>query len=329
MKTIYLHIGLGKTGTTYIQQLMANNYDFFLAQGLHYIPSGGGSRGVGHQQFAKSFIEKLPDYMIPPKKRCDTRKNIISAIKNSPCKYHLLSSENFILANPTLIRDFFENSGSQYTYKVILFVRSQDELAESEYNQLIKVRQTTIGFNGYIEKLFEGDFYSIAEKWSKVIGKDNLICRVYDARSTELSQNFLNCLPINNVNSSSIVAPTPSSENKSLGAVALSTKLMINSLIDLDSENSHFEVSRTLSDELQKIDFPAVLLNSQQAKQMRQKYRESNRKFSKKYLGVAMDDLGGRRYTDQERDNLYHRASDLLTVKNIRYSASISLKNNI
>ena len=68
MKTIYFHIGLGKTGTTYIQQLMGNNYDFFLSHGLNYISSGGGSKGSGHQQFAKSFIEKLPNYMVPPKK---------------------------------------------------------------------------------------------------------------------------------------------------------------------------------------------------------------------------------------------------------------------
>lgn len=327
MKTIYFHIGLGKTGTTYIQQLMGNNHDLFLSHGLNYISSGGGSKGSGHQPFAKSFIEKLPNYMVPPKKSSAIQKQILTDIKTSTAKYHLLSSENFLFANPTSIRDLFENSGSQYEYKVIFFVRSQDELAESEYNQLIKVRRTTIGFNEYIEKFFDGDVYSMAESWSEAIGEKNLICRVYDAQN-DILQSFLDCLPINNVDITDLAKPNSRAENKSLGAIALSHKLMINSLENAPI-NTHFELSRNFHDELQKIDFPAILISSEQAKQLRQKYSESNLKFSKKYLGVAMEDLGGRRYTDQERDNLYLKISNLPTIKNICYFQETESSNNL
>jgi len=65
LKTLYLHIGRGKTGTTAQPAYLGRNRDALLAAGIDYLLAGDRGRGVGHQEFAKSFITDPPGTMIP------------------------------------------------------------------------------------------------------------------------------------------------------------------------------------------------------------------------------------------------------------------------
>jgi len=116
MKTIFLHIGLGKTGTTAIQSFLANNQDFLSTHGIKYIQAGGGSTGIGHQSFAKSFIDKFPFYMIPPDKPNEQQKIIAKEIQEIEDGNILLSSENFQLANPKKVHDFLKKNKWRFIF---------------------------------------------------------------------------------------------------------------------------------------------------------------------------------------------------------------------
>lgn len=310
MKTVYLHIGAGKTGTTSIQRCLSKCSEFLLKSDVQYIQSGGGFEGIGHQNFAKSFIANPPSYMILPD--CDgSRKSIKEEISSSSKNIFVLSSENFMLADPSEVKKFFDGVDGDISCKVILFVRSQDELAESEYNQMVKVRSERRSFFEYAEKEFNGDFYSLAESWSNVFGVESMICRVFDARNSFAEKDFFCCLPIADVDYYRAFSGQVEVKNASLGHVALTVKRMINRLPEASLGSKHFQLPREITDFLRTYDIPSVHMDSEQADSFRSKYADINRKFCEVYLGESRSDIGGLRYTYSERDELYNQCRSI------------------
>ena len=316
MKTIYLHIGLGKTGTTLIQLHMSNYHSEYLKNGLRYIQCAGGMEGVGHQNFAKSFIREIPEYMDIPKSVMVSRIEVANELVSCSEKIILLSSENFPLAPPLEIKEFFVGLNKDYKIKIILFVRTQDELAESEYNQIIKVRQEKRSFSSYIQSEFDGNFMNLASKWEDAFGKDNLICCVYKASKSSVIEDFFDCFPID------IEAFNPKDkivrtfQNESLGIFALSIKRMVNILTTDKIRNKHIELSKSVLDLVELNDYPALMMDSKQAKNFRKRYKKSNIQFSKRYLGKKMADLGGHRYKDNERDDIIKVVDQFTDIRN-------------
>lgn len=143
LKTLYLHIGRGKTGTTAQQAYLGHNRDALLAAGIDYLLTGDRRRGVGHQEFAKSFIADPPGYMIPAANPQEIRAETAAEIRASTAPTLLLSSENFPLVDLDALKAWIGAVGVDLQVKVIFFVRSQDELAESEYNQIVKLKRET------------------------------------------------------------------------------------------------------------------------------------------------------------------------------------------
>jgi len=47
---------------------------------------------------------------------------------------------------------------------------------------------------------------------------------------------------------------------------------------------------------------PAIFFTSAKAREFRLRFRESNRRFAQRYLNRDLEDLGGRRYSDAQRD---------------------------
>lgn len=307
MTTVYLHIGVGKTGTTAIQKVLSSCSMELLKNNIQYVQSGGGGAGVGHQNFAKSFITNPPSYMIRSDSK-NSRAAIQEEILSSPQKIFLLSSENFVLADPFNVKEFFDSIPKEIFYKVVLFVRSQDELAESEYNQMIKVRNERRSFLEYAEEEFYGDFYSLAERWSNVFGVGNITCRVFDARKNSAVEDFVGCLPISKENILKACRNQHETRNSSLGHIALTVKRMINRLPSTDLEPKHFQIPQEVADFLGVYDVSSVCMNSQQAESFRSKYAKSNERFSEVYLGKKQSNIGGLRFTSAERDELYNQS---------------------
>lgn len=309
MKTVFLHIGLGKTGTTSIQRHLARDTERLLASGIHYVQCGGGERGTGHQQFAKSFVKSIPDYMIPVREPERVREAVFEEVLSSQQAKIVMSSENFSLADPAEIRRQFEALPVTCQFKVILFVRSQDELAESEYNQLVKVRAERRTFEQFLEEDFLGDFYGLARRWEKVFGQSSLICSVYDGRRRSVIEDFLHCLGLAVKTRGGTAGPAP---NRSLGYLALLMKRGLNHLSAEDNRPVHYELPQHVRDALDPVDLPAILFNSEHARRIRGRFTGSNRRLTQRYLGREVIDLGGRRFTDEERDSLFGQCRQLV-----------------
>ncbi len=292
MKKLYIHIGLGKTGTTSIQSFLSSHSQKLKQEGVHYIMAGGGASGCGHQTLAKSCIDNVPYYMEIADSTLDV-ESILSEIKSTQCESILLSSENFQLANPGRVRSLFDRVEGGLDYRIILFVRSQDELLESEFNQMVKVKSLSRSLMEYADCSFDGNFDHLASQWASVFGEHAMICRVYNAAEKNAIEDFLNCLPVS---------------LKLMGGTFRYQPIFMNQSLDSDElhklylENTKANSFRETMSEGKRNSAPAVLMDGQTAKEFRASYHESNLRFSSKFLPLPVKELGGVRFSDLDRD---------------------------
>lgn len=302
MKTIYLHIGRGKTGTTSIQSMMGQCIEHLKSLGVHYIQTDGGSAGHGHQAFAKSLITAMPAYMTPVPDAEMVQERTLQEMNASRFGTLVLSSENFPLADPAHIKAFLDQLQYPRTVKVILFARSQDELLESEYNQMVKLKNVSSSVMTYFETEFEGaDFLREADRWANVFGEENLICEVFDGSKNNVVQQFLSCLGLpENAFNGVVASKTANDDNRSLGLKALTALRLLNEINLNNREHIYAQITRSF----QNIDLPPLLLTTEQARWVRSRFSESNEQFSRKYLKKSGGSLSGRRYSDKDRDQI-------------------------
>lgn len=197
-KTLFLHIGLPKTGTTAIQRFCYYNRDLLAQQGYCYgkimqsstrVPSYVNGLFITEKIYSENktidkeatkahFEEGLE---LVGKQLEAYNKVIVSAetIWNS-LAYHagwerIKQLDNFCKGRDTQI-------------KIMVYLRAQDEYLESLWKQRIK--------NGYHVASWEEikkntptsmkvDFVARLKRLEKYFGKENLIVRIYDRRSFE------------------------------------------------------------------------------------------------------------------------------------------------
>lgn len=309
MKTLYLHVGRGQTGTTIIQRYLTQKRAELRTQGVHYI-SADDSRGIGHQEFAKSFMSDRPSFMIPPNEPDQVRHQIAEEICLSDCPIILLSSEHLVVGDVRHIFDYFQGLPCDIATKIIFFVRSQDETAESEYNKVVKSAGETRSLEDYVRcALTSCDYYEIANEWAHFFGHKNIICDIYDGRKNAVIEQFLGCIKEISIDQLSpfVFEQQPDAANRSIGIRALTIVRLLNGL-EIDPRRQFYNL---ILSQLSGNDIPALMFDSAQARKFRERYAASNRNFTRNFMGHAQDDLGGRRYSDRERDHVRQLITEL------------------
>jgi hypothetical protein len=300
VRNIYLHIGRGKTGTTAIQSFLSVNREVLLAQDIHYILADSASRGRGHHGFAKSFIDQPPVYMEALGYAESARAVVRQELLQVKVETVLLSSENLTMANVEKLARFCEDLFGSATVRVIFFARSQDELAESEYNQTVKAALTRTTFEEFIAtELEEMDFAELLAPWARRFGKDRILARVFDAAGHDVITDFLGCLGL----ATPLAGAAPAVEtsaNASAGFLALEMFHTLNQFHFSRRQGIYAQLNKAIK----SADQPSLFFTSAQAQAFRDRYRSSNRAFSRDYLSSERDELGGRRYSDAERDRI-------------------------
>jgi len=167
---IVLHIGTMKTGSTAIQKLITVNRDLFEKQGWFY-PEKVGNLGFNHARLAMSLQKNESDVLEEFKKE----------LKESSLENTLLSFENFCLMNEEQIEQLLSafDPEDKSEVKIIVYLRRQDDQKESFLMQEVKEGRLAEFnlYNYHYEPVM--DYYSMIEKWSKFIKKENIIIRPY------------------------------------------------------------------------------------------------------------------------------------------------------
>ena len=180
-KKLILHIGANKTGSSAIQRFLALNHLALREEGI-VVPNKDlevAERIGGHHVF--SFQELLTD---PPegRKRLEDAMDALDAASPEASAI-LLSAEN-LTANSTA-PSLFESLVEKYDVRVILYIRRQDELILSSWQQWHSKIWTD--FWAWVLSIVGrlGDWRAHLQSWEKVIPRDKISVRLYERPKLE------------------------------------------------------------------------------------------------------------------------------------------------
>lgn len=215
-KTVYIHIGHFKTGTTALQVFLSKNRQTLRKLGTLR------NKGVDypdefcdlakHSQLAFSIYQEagvstlLYGFQndIPAQTRWN---NFFDYVRKSKSPSVLISSEEFMRmgSNPAAL-DLFKSIISpvkrEFNFKVIAFLRRPDAHLRSWYNQLVKLKQPVPSFNGTVCDLMEPihyDYDLALKPWIEVFGQKSVVVRPYTSALREnngLFREFLSILDV-------------------------------------------------------------------------------------------------------------------------------------
>lgn len=193
--TLLIHIGMPKTGTTALQNFLLQNDEKLKNYGWCYpvlnmtdIEECGNAYGI-----YESLILK--------KNQQEWDEGIEIALKHLENMSVILSTEGIFIDG---IDQFITGVKKKHNnIKVIVYLRRQDREIESLYNQYIKIGTEYDTFDKFIEsdKKLEKwlSYLSKLDSISRIIGKENLIVRVYEKQQmvgNDIIADFLSVLGI-------------------------------------------------------------------------------------------------------------------------------------
>ena len=173
-----LHIGTHKTGSTHLQEWLIQNREGLSRVGLntarkvvhfHRLAAESLELAATGRTRALPFLDENLDDILDGL-RSTTKTNAPRAV---------VSSEYYWNSDPREVRRFYESSGLRID-KVICFVRRQDGLLASSYNQAVKVLGRETPFSapkGYFEPL---DWARLYDRWSAAFPDAEISLHGYD-----------------------------------------------------------------------------------------------------------------------------------------------------
>lgn len=281
---LILHIGMPKTGTTSIEGFLYNNNPLLESLGYCY-PVFKDDKDTQNGCV-------IYDYMIGG--RINSEHPGWNKLWNDiRCKLEtknvIFSSESIWIFDTShiisLIKKEYDN------VKVIVYLRRQDLYLESAYNQRIKKENLcqSIDEYSYIKK-FELNYLEKLDKISNIVGRENLIVRVYEKEQFEgekhdVISDFLKTL---NINMDSKFIKAAANRNASLYGNFIEIKRIMNSILynneDMTSE-MHKILARGLSlNKNDKVRNSEGFFTDSQRQEILDYYKKENEEIARKYL---------------------------------------------
>lgn len=174
MKTIHIHIGNYKTGSTAIQQFIGFNRKRFLETG-YYVPTSGFDGSAHHELMwalrGESFAKR--------------QKELYASLNSelATCGYPdiLISSEVFF--NGLGAKAFRDAIDGDVKIRVIAYLRRQDHFLSAFYQQMIKHWNFRKTERPSVAELMRGKavaYIASLENWEAVAGEGNVVVRPYE-----------------------------------------------------------------------------------------------------------------------------------------------------
>jgi hypothetical protein len=174
-KSLFIHIGYGKTGTSSAQSALFENRDRLMRRGVLYPLSG--LAGTGHHALAElekkqisPEVSQLYQALIEEISRSDADRVIISS------EYLCFLSGSYVKEVAELLREF--------DVRIVFYVRNQVKLVKSTFLQWQKMGDN---YGDGIESFYSlhrdsFDFLKRVEPWERAFGRSRIIARLYDTR---------------------------------------------------------------------------------------------------------------------------------------------------
>ena len=261
-KTLFVHVGTHKTGSSAIQRFLTENRDRLENYGYKY-----------------DFINK------------DEINHCAFDFVNEGKGLRLDNGFNYIFSCENLYIDFDQikyfllDKANEFEIKIIIYLRRQDAMKQSVYNQVVK----TGFFSGkiYQEHHYNLNYYVFLDKVAQLFSKENIIVRPYEKSQFVGGSIYADFLNILDIKLSSDFRVDDSVVNPSLSHDGLEYCLYINKLnlpvalkdqinrkvIKLESVEKHHQMFREHN-----------ILPPVRRRKIIENYAESNAKIATEYL---------------------------------------------
>lgn len=277
-KTLYIHIGAHKTGTSAIQTFLSTNRDELARKGYLYPGTKMGHNEISEELRIANCYEMSNPYI-------KTQK-YFDEITQSKMNVIILSSEGLErLTSLNILKEFLKN---QFDVKVVFYVRRQDDRLESMYNQRIRQQKVFLDrpFSEFISSSsFKFlDYYQKITLWSDAFGKENIIIRCYEKEQMPegIIHDFLSIIGIKPDESFQYL---DNIINQSMNWDLIEIIRLCNVSIKNDPHFKTFLKNRLkeINQEYQKEQ--RRLFSPQQRRDIIFQYEESNARVAREYLG--------------------------------------------
>lgn len=175
-KTLWLHIGTEKTGSTAIQRFVFDNRRQLQEKGYHVLSSR-----VRHHGALRKELALL---------KTDLLDRAVGEIRSSPCSDFIITYEGlYSLQSPALA--LLARSLSEFRVVPVLYLRRRSDKLRSNFAQRVKTG-TGASVEEYGRRLLQGDFIEqnmgidylrVVKKWEGVLSahgyRDGLRVRIY------------------------------------------------------------------------------------------------------------------------------------------------------
>ncbi len=175
MRDLILHIGLHKTGTSYLQKLFLENRELLREAGIGLAPYQDPNTGTHHPMLAAMEREGVG--------------RVFDKVAETEGERVLISAEELciILEDPARARAIRDAAARHFNPRIVIFLRRQDLLKESVYAQIVKS-----WFRGTIQDdtHYDYDHDGRLRALEAVFGRENVVVRLYDADRGDLEGAF-------------------------------------------------------------------------------------------------------------------------------------------
>ncbi|TGD72484.1 hypothetical protein E4634_13195 [Mangrovimicrobium sediminis] len=206
-RTIFLHVGNFKTGTSALQQFCSTQRDTLLRAGLDYPDvARPGNLPVSHGKLPLSLYtrygQRPPDWYADSDDYVDVAAALRRALEQSQAPAALVSSEEFYRV-PGFPEEAREGIGRDlqalfagYRVRVIMYVRAPLSFAISWYNEINKSDRPHRRFVDFVDHLNRSIILPEANTayWRGLFGEDAVLLEPYGLRGEAHITRFLQLL---------------------------------------------------------------------------------------------------------------------------------------
>jgi hypothetical protein len=189
----YIHTGIGKTGSTAIQENFSDQRSLLLSKGILY--TGDYLQYISEQPLTLGTLtlhdmEKDPRDCAECKKQSQCIDYILSYLKGIYDRARAGQVKKIVWSNESLhnfgvFAPAFARAEKWFDIKTIIYLRRQDHWFQSAYKQWgIKHKcyaGALLNFDEWYEKNRKvGDYYELTKKWFHALGNDRFSIRIYE-----------------------------------------------------------------------------------------------------------------------------------------------------
>lgn len=283
-KPLYLHIGLGKTGTTALQDFFGENRKQLKKHGICY-PDLGTVANAHHllSPYIPPFLSQSWKFLNPDQwapKIAKVREPVV-----------LLSSELMGWTEESAVIEFCTALEKWFDVHVVVYLRRQDNIIMASYNQQVKVGQQKRHLKSSLKhRRRRFDFLKIIEPWANQLGDDKILVRIY-----ERGQFYKNDIRLDFMHYVLQVEPggqftfLNANANPRLSGSLSDYKLLLNNVVEERGKNLRFdELLTRYAQGLENSDEPFSdysVLSASQRMEIIAESDEANATIARRFLG--------------------------------------------